>query len=187
MRRQFDHERDRDHALWKGTIAGLLGGLAGSWLMNEFQTAWSKASEVMNDRGTIQQPQEPQQQQPQSESEPDDATVRAAEVLAESLLGRNLTKDEKKLAGPIVHYTFGVATGALYGAAAEVEPAVTSGHGLTFGTLVWLGADELAVPAFGLSKPATDYPASVHAYALASHLVYGVGTEIVRRGVRAAL
>jgi len=38
-----------------------------------------------------------------------------------------------------------------------------------------------------LSKPARDYPLSTHAYAIASHLVYGVTTEMVRREVRRAL
>jgi hypothetical protein len=43
------------------------------------------------------------------------------------------------------------------------------------------------LPALGLSKPTTEYPLSTHAYALASHLVYGLTTEIVRGAVRGAL
>lgn len=183
MRRRYDDDLGRDHALWKGAVAGLLGGLAGSWVMNEFQAAWSKAAEAIGDTETNQS----QQRQRSEESEPDDATVRAAEAIAESLFGRRLTKDEKKVAGPIVHYAFGAMVGAVYGAVAEVEAPATAGYGLTFGTVLWLGADELAVPAFGLSKPPTEYPASVHVYALTSHLVYGVTTDLVRRAVRAAL
>jgi putative membrane protein len=49
---------------------------------------------------------------------------------------------------------------------------------------VWLGADEIGVPALGLSGPPTQYPLSVHLYALASHLVYGFTTELVRRTLR---
>jgi len=33
------------------------------------------------------------------------------------------------------------------------------------------------VPALGLARNATSYPASVHARALASHLVYGAATD----------
>ena len=56
-----------------------------------------------------------------------------------------------------------------------------------FGTAVWLGADEVAVPAFGLAGPPWEHPASVHARALTAHLVYGVATEGVRRLVRRIL
>jgi uncharacterized membrane protein YagU involved in acid resistance len=184
MRSRCDDNLERDYALWKGAIAGLVGGLAGAWLMNEFQAVWFRASEMPSHGRTNQEPQQPQRS---DDSEPDDATVRAAEVISESVLGRTLTTEQKKLAGPIVHYTFGAITGVVYGAAAEAAPAVTSGYGVTFGTAVWLAADELAVPAFGLSKPVTAYPLSVHAYALASHLVYGVATDVVRRAVRATL
>ena len=72
----------------------------------------------------------------------------------------------------------------VYGAAAEVFPEVTAGAGLPYGAVVWLGADEGVVPLLGLSKAPNEYPVSTHAYALASHLVYGLTTEIVRRGVR---
>jgi hypothetical protein len=43
------------------------------------------------------------------------------------------------------------------------------------------------VPAAGLSRKPSEYPASIHTYAFASHLVYGLTTEIVRRAVRKAL
>jgi hypothetical protein len=43
------------------------------------------------------------------------------------------------------------------------------------------------VPALGLSKSSEEYPLSIHAYALTSHLVYGLTTEVVRRAVRKAL
>jgi len=39
----------------------------------------------------------------------------------------------------------------------------------------------------GLKKPPTEYPLSEHAYALASHLVYGLTTEMVRGAVRNVL
>jgi hypothetical protein len=39
----------------------------------------------------------------------------------------------------------------------------------------------------GLSKPPIKYPVSTHVYALASHLVYGLTAELVRRNLRKAL
>ena len=75
----------------------------------------------------------------------------------------------------------------MYGAAAELAPEVAAGVGLPFGAVFWLVADEGAVPLLGLSKGPTEYPLSMHVYALASHLVFGLTAELVRAAVRAAL
>ena len=46
---------------------------------------------------------------------------------------------------------------------------------------------KISVPLLGLSKGPTEYPVSTHAYALASHLVYGVTAEMSRRALRQVL
>ena len=81
----------------------------------------------------------------------------------------------------------GVSSGAIYGAVAEMMPLATVAEGLPFVAAVWVLADEAVVPALGLSRNPTDYPPSIHAYSIASHLVYGLTTELVRRAVRKAL
>jgi hypothetical protein len=86
------------------------------------------------------------QQQDSHESEPDDATVRVADTISEVVRCRKLSKKEKEDCRTIVHYTFGATAGAIYGATTEVESATASGYGLMFGTALWLGADEIAVP-----------------------------------------
>ena len=86
-----------------------------------------------------------------------------------------------------MHYAFGTVVGGVYGVVAEFAPVVTTGAGVPFGTAVWLGADEIAVPALGLSKPPTQYPLSKHLYAIASHFVYGLTTDVVRRSLRKVL
>jgi uncharacterized membrane protein YagU involved in acid resistance len=60
-------------------------------------------------------------------------------------------------------------------------PAITAGNGALFGAIAWLGADEIAVPAFGLGKPPEKTAPGDHAYALASHLVFGVALDTARR------
>jgi len=70
---------------------------------------------------------------------------------------------------------------------AEVMPLATVCEGTGFETAVWVFADEGLVPALGLSQDSTAYPASVHMYSLASHMVYGLTAELVRRAVRKAL
>jgi putative membrane protein len=98
-----------------------------------------------------------------------------------------VTDRERELAGPAVHYAFGAAVGGAYGLLAELAPATAGGGGLPFGTAVWLAADEAALPALGLSPPPTEYPLSSHAHSLASHWIYGVTTDLVRRLVRCIL
>lgn len=119
--------------------------------------------------------------------EEDDTTVKTASAISERLFHHKLTKNEKELAGTVVHYSLGTGVGGLYGAAAELAPEVTAGAGLPFGAVFWLVVDEGAVPLLGLSKGPAEYPFPTHVYALASHLVFGLTAEIVRGAVRRAL
>ncbi len=155
---------------WRGVALGITGGLAGSWLMNQSQTALGKLMESA--KPAANQPEPPQ-------SEP--ATVLTAEKIAESVTGSPLPESKKKSAEPIVHYAFGALVGALYGGLASKAPLITLGAGTLYGAAVWLLADEIAVPAFGLSGPPKKYPLSKHLQALAAHLVYGLTAEGVRR------
>jgi uncharacterized membrane protein YagU involved in acid resistance len=107
--------------------------------------------------------------------------MKTADRIVRNVLKRELSKEEKKKAGPIVHYAFGASMGALYSIAAKAYPKVTRGFGTAFGATLFAVADELAVPALGLSKRPKEYPLSSHASALAAHLIFGVTTEGVRR------
>ena len=186
-------KRDEGEVL-KGLAAGFFAGLVASWTMNQFQSLWSKVAE--DDRKSQQKKSSQQgggddgqqkKQESKESGEGQDSTVKAATAISEGVFDHRLTKSEKKVAGPAVHYAMGATSGAIYGAMAELVPPVTFGAGLPFGTAVWLLADEAAVPALGLSKSPTEYPLSTHAYSLASHLVYGLTAEAVRRAVRRAL
>jgi hypothetical protein len=184
--------------VWKGLIAGLAAGLVASWTMNQFQAAWTRIAEGFekphgaqsmqpSDGGKPNQSVQQANQSQEQKDEQDDATVKTAKVISEGIFGHKLTKSEKKPAGAAVHYAFGTATGGLYGAMAEVAPQVTVGAGIPFGAVFWAVADEAAVPLLGLAKGPTAYPLSTHAYALASHLVYGLTAELSRRAVRNVL
>jgi uncharacterized membrane protein YagU involved in acid resistance len=80
-----------------------------------------------------------------------------------------------------VHYAFGTTVGLLYGMTAALWPGAATGFGALFGTAVWIGADEAALPALGLSAPPHEYDVSHHLYGFAAHLLYGTVTEGVRR------
>jgi uncharacterized membrane protein YagU involved in acid resistance len=163
----------------KGLAAGLIGGLVASWTMNRFQDVWFALSEP-DEKSPSPPPGDDDEEQA-------DTTVKAASMISEGIFQHKLTQSEKKPAGTMVHYSLGTMVGGLYGAVAELTPEVTAGFGLPFGAAFWLVADEGAVPLLGLSKGPTEYPISSHAYALASHFIYGLTAEVVRRAMRGAL
>jgi len=182
--------RDSEGNVWKGLVAGLAGGLVASWTMNQFQAAWTRiqeGAEKSHGAQSMQPAEGSSGDQSQDVKEQDDATVEVAKIVSREVLGHELQESEKKPAGAAVHYAFGTMSGGLYGALAEVTPQVTTGAGVPFGAAFWLLADEISMPLLGLSKGPTEYPVSTHAYALASHLVYGATAELSRRAIRNVL
>jgi hypothetical protein len=167
-----------------GVAAGIVGGLVASWTMNQFQSAWSKAADNYRSRsaGGKEDAREWQER-----GEGANATEIAAQTIAQKIMDRPLRRDELAIAAPLVHYTFGAVMGGVYGGLAEVSPAVRVCAGAGYGTAVWIGGDEVAVPLLGLSDPDADYPMELHAQAFASHIVYGVTLELVRRVLRSPL
>jgi putative membrane protein len=163
--------------LIKGVAAGLASGLIASWTMNQYQKIWSAFQEK---DGQLTEA-EKQRQLDQN------VTVKVADSLSRRFLHRTLQPSEKASAGNLVHYGFGMITGGLYGFAADRSPLFRKALGIPWGTFVWLQADELALPALGLSKPMKAYPISVHLYALTSHFVFGATMEITRRLIRKLL
>jgi putative membrane protein len=164
--------------LGKGAAAGALAGLAAGLVMNYFQQGWQKAEEAASD--------DPEKTAHAFE-EGSNATVKAAEAVAKPVIGRGLKQKEKKVAGPAVHFAFSTAMGALYGALTEAVPLANAGFGTAFGTALFIGADEIALPVLGLGSPPQETPLSKHAYALVSHWVWGAATEAGRRGIMAGL
>lgn len=174
--------RKRRPSVWKGIVAGLAGGLAGAYVMNQFQKGYAKASEALNPRT-----RNAGENKPNHTSDDPDATMVTADRLSRSFLGRPLNRDEKQKAGPMVHYAFASAVGSAYGAAVEYAPVVKKLGGLPFGAALFVGADEVALPVLKLSRGPREYPLSTHLYGLSSHIVYGLTIELVRRAVRRAL
>jgi putative membrane protein len=192
IERKIAESERRAREVAKGLVAGMIGGFVASMVMNKFQQSLQKliegeershgaqsmqqgsprggAGEMLRERGV--------------DSSDDDAAERTASAISVGVFDHELTGGEKETAGTAVHYAFGTGTGAFYGAAVELAPALTEGFGAPFGAAVWLAADEGIVPMLGLSKSPTQYPVSTHLYSLASHFVYGLTTELVRRVVR---
>jgi len=164
-------------------VAGLVGGFVGSWTMNQFQSLYRKVEESFDQEGKKNNDRLDQNAQQTSSKQEEPATAKAAIAISETIFEHKLTKEEKKTAGSAVHFAFGAASGGVYGAIAELAPAVTTGVGLPFATALWLSADEIGVVALGLARPPQEYSFSTHVYSFTAHLVYGITTDLVRRAV----
>ena len=92
------HDTVQDKSLAKGLLAGAIGGL--------IATAAKTAAERLYPPRTHGEPEPP-------------------EVLAEKVAGHALDETTKEASGELIHWTFGIATGAAYGALAEYYPAAT--------------------------------------------------------------
>jgi hypothetical protein len=166
---------------YKGIFSGVVGGLAGTWAMTETQRAWTHAvdGDVPESAGGKHDARDWQER-----SEHQNSNELAAQAIAGYVLGRSLTRQELRLAAPAIHYLFGAAMGAVYGAYTEQRETRASGAG--FGTTVWLAADEVAMPLLGLSQSTAVRPLEMHLQSLVAHLVFGAATEMTRRTIRAS-
>ena len=169
-------QNNQEKNILKGIVAGAVGGLVAAFVMSKYQslTANMTGSDDEDDKKSANEPTDP-------------ANVEAAKIVSEKVFDHKLKKSEKDSAGEALHYLTGGISGAIYGATAEMTGATTFGASLPFGSAVWAIADDVLVPALGLSKSPTEYSMATHAYALSSHWVYGLVTEVVRKKVRQVL
>lgn len=170
----------------RGLLAGAIGGLVASWVMNVFM---EEAGPKIQQAAARMDGSSQQQSSSSSGDEPkEDATMKTADAVVRAVMGgRHLSIEGKKKGGPIVHYAFGGLMGALYGLAAEYSPLATAGFGTAFAGALFAGADLWAVPALHLSGSSADAPVSSLATPFSAHIVYGVTTEGVRKLIRAGL
>jgi putative membrane protein len=170
-----------------GMLAGAVGGLAGALAMNQVQRAAAVAGGGREaPDATIGAPRTGRGPQPAQAlgNASDDATARVAGIAASTAGYPLTTPKSRQVAGEFVHLAFGAITGAVYGAAVELDPRVSLGAGVPFGAAVWALADEAMIPALGLKRSPGATSRGLHAYSLTSHLVYGATTEFVRGTLR---
>lgn len=152
--------RKTQPALWRGALAGLIGGIAGS------------AAKLLVEK--IIPPRAQDQKAPPV-------------VLAEKVSGHALAKPEREAAKLGMHWTFGPLAGAAYGAAVEFEPELTARHGAAFGMGLNGFTHKNLLPLLGLEAPVKEQPKLERLSEVASHIVYGVVTETVRKFIRERL
>jgi putative membrane protein len=149
----------------KGMLAGAVGGLIACFAMSQFHSAFQNLESSAQDKQ-------------------DDSTVKTASAVSQRIFHHELTAQQKKIAGPAVHYGFGTSVAMFYGAAVEILPVLRTGWGVPFGVAVWLGAHVITVPALGLSEPVTRSTPGREMVEFGAHLLYGAVVESVRRLLR---
>jgi Protein of unknown function (DUF1440) len=100
----------------------------------------------------------------------------AAEKVA-SLLGRQLSEQERQRLGVAIHWLLGIGAGVAYAMYGRNIPAFRRAGGGGFGTAFWAAVDEGLVTLLGLTPPPKAFPWQTHARGLAGHLAYGVAAE----------
>lgn len=179
----------RKPSVLRGMAIGVAAGITATLIMDQFlklATAGQKAVEKRKKLADHESPWQIAHEQAlkeQKEAEQEDSTEIVARRVAEAV-GTHLHKEEKKRAGRAVHYTFGTLMGVVYAVSAELLPEVTTGAGTAYGTLLFLAADEVAVPAFQLAPAPVNTPAFDHLEHWAAHVVYGGSLEMVRNLIR---
>jgi len=108
-------------------------------------------------------------------------------VLAEKIIGHRLEGAQKLAAMDAIHWSFGAMTGAAYGALAEYYPAATAKDGAGFGMALDSLTYGTVLPAMGLAAEPEDQTFREKTSEMATHVVFGVVTETVRRVVRKML
>jgi putative membrane protein len=153
-------EATHERSLAKGLLAGLIGGLVA--------TAAKTLAEKIYPPRTHGEPEPPG-------------------VLTEKFAGHELVRAEKEVAVEAIHWGFGALTGATYGALVEYYPAASAKDGAGFGMALSSLTHGTVLPAMGLAAEPEEQTARERTSEMASHVVYGVVTETVRRVVRKML
>ncbi|HVX30995.1 MAG TPA: hypothetical protein VHA53_10995 [Nitrolancea sp.] len=161
---------------------GLVAGVVATAVMDTSQTTLIPAvsSWIAALRG--QPPAGESSDGSSQESPPESSPEKVAHRLAD-LLGISLNRQEVATWGNRVHWVYGAHWGSVYSTLGLPRSPLA---GLGFGALLWLGSDELLLWALGIAGKPTDYPFSVHASALAAHLIYGSVVATMLAGLESA-
>jgi putative membrane protein len=174
---------NRDAVLWKGLLAGLGAGFAATAAMTVFQLSWSRIQHKI-EQTAAHKPENSSENEGSGEGS---STVKLANAVSQTVVHRPLTDEEKEPASYVVHFAFGTLMGGLYGISSEYLPVAKLGHGLFHGIALWAGADALAIPALGFSRPVNERSPVELTYEILAHAVYGVSSESTRNIIRGLL
>jgi hypothetical protein len=174
-----------------GSLAGLAGGVAGLVAMRYVMKTASRFVPESKERGFGSAPRHDVSVIGRHHHEGEASTAAIGRMAYTRVTGREPDDDTKARLSNGVHWLYGLAMAALYGALRGARPAPMRrdlATGAAFGALLWMLGDEVMVPLLGLAEGPRATPLQGHAQALAGHLGYGLvtgaGYGAARRAVR---
>lgn len=150
-------------------LIGTAAGAGAAFVMDQFQTLWSKYGDRVGLPGGSRQEG--------TESAPE----KVANEVAEVATGERLPVEQREAGEKAIHYAAGAGLGALYGVLASSIRGASLGHGLVFGGAAYLLLDQGLVPKLRLGYPLGRDTKDQRTYSLVSHLVFGYSTYTLRK------
>jgi uncharacterized membrane protein YagU involved in acid resistance len=146
-------------------ISAIVGGGAGSLLMDLTQYAWAGAFE---------------RRRPSGDQDEETEAITAVIALLARLAPSMFPQENAQAIGRAIHYIFGIGFAAAY---LRLLPNRRPGfvRGAAFGIVLWLVSDRMLIPLFKLGRPWSRYSVSERSNALVSHLAYALTVEFARR------
>ncbi len=179
-RKQPAKKKRRTIQVSSGLIAGTIGGLVATWMLERYRSSsWrsGSGSDARMDRGQRRQAEEQQQ-------EFERARTAATTRLAKTALGGRLSRKQREQVTPYVPYAIGALVGAIYGVSSELLPIVRTGYGTGFASLLFLGGAEPVLPWLHDEPALRKVPAAMRTGSLSPQIFYAGVLETTRRVVR---
>lgn len=107
---------------------------------------------------------------------PRQITMQAADAAG---LKHEMPEGVRQLATMLSHFGYGAAAGAVYGRVQSRLPGSPVAKGITFGLGVWAVSYLGWLPAAGVLRPASRWPAGRNFMMIAAHVVWGAVTGII--------
>lgn len=155
----------------KELLIGATAGVFAAWTMSEFQRTWLRMA------GEQKAPEPRRSARPRTDQE---VMMKVAEDLLQATTGYRLSDKQKRVIGPLLHYSFGAVAGAAYGGMAK-KRLVRTAYGAGFGTVLFGILEALGPSEYKPRVPPKNQRAVSELYEWLAHLVYGVSLEGGRR------
>ena len=171
----------------KSALLGALGGAAGVFAMRLY---WNVATTLRGEDPRLLTDDTPPDTLDevglagQQAREDESSTAALGRLGFEAVTGEAPDDQEKAQLSTGVHWGYGLAMGALYGALRGRAETPDLLGGFAFGTALWILGDEVLVPLLGLSKGPTAHPPAQHAHRFGAHVAYGVAASATTQALQ---
>lgn len=176
---------------WKGFVLGIAGGAVGTVAMGGY---WQALTAILGSDPRMEtlddgvDALEDTSLVGQQHTDEEGSTAAVGRIAYEQIADAPPESGEiKSLLSYEVHYGYGAAQGALYGALTGDRGGRDVSDGVLFGTALWLLGDEGLVSLLGLAEGPGNYPVKQHVSRWGAHVVYGLATALTIKVLRKVL